>query len=207
MGMRNRLLNEKLAHLASTDPLTGLGNRRAFEDAIDAFWSAAAPEAIASLILIDVDYFKAFNDNYGHPAGDACLVEIGRCIVSQRRMDQEIVARFGGEEFIVFLPDTDIRQARFVAERIRHRVNCSAVPHPVSGPDDVVTVSLGIATAHVGQSRAADLIKRADQALYFAKRNGRDQVAPPPEPDLDSPELRIGRSVGATAVPRADVAA
>ena len=172
-------LNRELEAAARTDPLTGLGNRRSFEEDVHRYWLTADPNAQVSLILLDVDRFKAFNDNYGHPAGDACLKILADCLAENVRRGRDLAVRFGGEEMVVFLPDTDFTEARYIADGIRTIICDAAVPHPVLGPGAVVTASLGVATGLVSECSAVELVRQADQALYAAKRNGRNQVWPP----------------------------
>ena len=180
LGLRVRLLNRELEAMAMTDPLTGLGNRRSLDEATSAFWRASSCEMrLASLILVDVDHFKPFNDNYGHSAGDACLATIAERIRGTLRDAEDRAVRFGGEEMVVFLPDTGFTQARAVAEAIRSAIHAAAIPHPVLCEGAVVTASFGVATAPTTACTPAELIARADTALYAAKHNGRNQVWPP----------------------------
>ncbi len=180
LKLRVQLLNRDLHAQAAIDPLTGLGNRRALEEATGRHW-AAAPGAgrRVSLILIDIDFFKAFNDSHGHPAGDACLERLARCVMGEMRGGHDLAIRFGGEEIVVFLPDTELEQARLLAESIRRAILAAAIPHPVLGPDAVVTASLGVASSLTGRCTSTELVKRADIALYAAKHHGRNQVWPP----------------------------
>lgn len=172
--------NQQLAHLSTRDPLTGLANRRRLESALATEWRRATRHRHPlSLLMVDVDEFKAYNDSQGHPAGDSCLRDLAEVLraVSQRSAD--VVARYGGEEFAVLLPETAREDARHLAERIRVEVQARAIPHPESPVGSVVTVSVGLASivpdggAHEGQ---ATLVEAADQALYRAKRQGRNRV-------------------------------
>ena len=167
-----------------TDPLTGIGNRRAFEESTQRFWKKAPGDTTVSIILIDIDNFKLFNDRQGHSAGDVCLKTIATRIAEQVRVtdpsiDGYLAARFGGEEFIVFLPCADVRASRQIAESIRLAVCDAQIPHPVNTACPLVSVSLGVATSQLNDCSVADLINRADMALYAAKRNGRNQIWPP----------------------------
>lgn len=168
-------LRESLERQASRDPLTELYNRRyvfgMIENEIRRFERYGDR---ISLILIDADYFKSINDTHGHAAGDSALQHIAhRCVQSVR--DADIVGRFGGEEFIVLLPHTDATDAAIVAERIRNSLH----EHPFTwqNRDVPITLSLGVAEVSSTTSTFEDLLKTADQALYLAKRAGRDQVA------------------------------
>lgn len=199
LKLRMQLLNRDLHAQAAIDPLTGLGNRRAFEEATERHW-AAAPGAgrRVSLILIDIDFFKTFNDSHGHLAGDACLQRLAHCVMGEMRGGQDLAIRFGGEEIVVFLPDTEPAQARLLAETIRRAILAAAIPHPVLGPGAVVTASLGVASSRTGRCTSTELVKHADIALYAAKHNGRNQVWPPANGAVTSgagPGLRHGAAL------------
>lgn len=179
LGLRVRLLNDRLLAMATRDPLTGLGNRRLFEEATSGFWASANDTPThASLILIDIDRFKAFNDSRGHTAGDLCLKAVGERI-AQSIGEKDLAVRFGGEEMVVFLPNSDFASAWMVAARIKAAIIDEAIQHPALGPDVVVTASLGVATALTTDCTPGELVERADLALYAAKHNGRNQVWPP----------------------------
>ena len=180
----------ELGRLATTDPLTGVANRRAFEKALDAEWRRAARRRIPlSLALIDIDYFKNYNDFYGHPAGDQCLKAVATALDNYTRRAGEMTARYGGEEFAVLLPHMEAGEARRLSERICDAVAALNIPHAKSGVGSV-TVSVGVATmsneiadaisAHgvagpLGIA-ATKLIEAADKALYAAKAMGRNRV-------------------------------
>jgi diguanylate cyclase (GGDEF)-like protein len=176
-GLLDRLRNEKLAErntaltgLSYTDPLTGIANRRQLDETLSGF--LAAPGSAGALLLIDIDMFKAFNDRYGHLAGDTCLRQIAQCLLScLRRLD--LVARFGGEEFAVLLPQATHDEAVQTAEKLRAAVQ--GLRFSVQGRMVNVTVSIGVA-AHEGLNTPEALIGAADTALYAAKRAGRNRV-------------------------------
>ena len=170
-------LNHRLASLASTDSLTGLTNRRGYDTAIEReFARVTRNDSPLALLLLDVDRFKAYNDTYGHPAGDECLRQVARCLRSVVRRPTDIVARYGGEEFALLLPDTDADGARRVAEAARAAVRDLKMPHTGS-EHGIVTVSIGIALGPaVGIDSHQDLARAADEALYMAKGGGRDRV-------------------------------
>ena len=130
--------------------------------------------------MIDIDFFKQYNDAYGHPAGDDCLRQVATCLQEGAR-SSDIVARYGGEEFAVILPDTDVNEARLVAERLRNAVMAQGIPAAATVPADkpVVTVSVGLGCRQSETRTAAPstLLSEADRALYDAKRQGRNQVA------------------------------
>jgi len=169
--------NLQLENLAHRDGLTGLANRRYFDDALQTEFARARREGkVLSLIMIDVDCFKLFNDRYGHPAGDKCLHAIANVLAKLPARAGDLVARYGGEEMAIILPNTPIVGALQIAERARLAVRQLALSHEGNGPK-IVTISLGVAAAapDSGATAPVDLIKAADGALYEAKRGGRDQ--------------------------------
>lgn len=170
--------NQQLAALSSTDALTGLANRRRFDEAWTEEWQRAARQGAAlALVLIDVDHFKAYNDHYGHQAGDECLRRVAAVLAGEARRAGELVARYGGEEFVVVLPGADAGTARDFAERLRTAVEAEAMPHAHSPAAPVVTISMGVAAGQPRHEADAEaLLKEADVALYHAKRRGRNQV-------------------------------
>lgn len=171
--------NASLESLAQTDSLTSLTNRRGFDAALlRECRRAARDRSVLSISLIDIDFFKRFNDDVGHVAGDDCLREIALCLRAQCHRPGDLVARYGGEEFIVMLPDTPGDAAAELAEQLRSAVALLAYPHP-SSPAGYVTISAGVACgvpANGEPATAWGLIAQADRALYDAKRNGRNQV-------------------------------
>jgi diguanylate cyclase (GGDEF)-like protein len=168
--------NVSLQELANTDSLTGLSNRRHFEMTLaNEQQRARRGGKPCSVILIDVDHFKKYNDRYGHVAGDACLRKVGGAIASCLKRPADLAARYGGEEFVVVLPETDLPGAHVVAEQIRSRVAAMAIAHADSRVGHV-SISLGAYTAHPGicTDDAADWIRAADDMLYKAKARGRN---------------------------------
>ncbi len=161
-----------------TDSLTGLANRRYFDDALHAeFQRLNRSKAPLSLIMLDVDHFKMFNDTYGHLAGDECLRQIGMTLKIIVGRAPDIVIRYGGEEFVVVLPETDRPGALILAERIREAVETLEIPHTGSETADHVTVSLGVVTVHTTElSEPEQVVLMADAAMYQAKQQGRNQV-------------------------------
>lgn len=173
-----RSTTEKLQLLSEVDALTDLPNRRTFDSVLEREIARTARSGTPlSLLMIDVDKFKAYNDAYGHPAGDECLRTVGRCMKEAVNRPMDLAARYGGEEFAVVLPDTDEDGAYHIALNIAKRIRDSNLPHEASEKGRV-TVSIGVASYCEGQQKrtAIDLISRADQALYGAKAAGRDRV-------------------------------
>ena len=172
-----RQANGRLASLAATDPLTGLANRRHFENRSSEEWARAVREGkpIAALAL-DVDHFKRFNDCYGHSAGDQCLRKLADVLVGSARRPGDLVARTGGEEFVVILPGARIADAVQIAETIGEALAALAIPHKASKTGSV-TLSIGVASAMPGRgSQLDELLEAADGALYEAKRQGRSRI-------------------------------
>jgi diguanylate cyclase (GGDEF)-like protein len=194
--------NAQLAQRAATDGLTGLSNRRKFDEALDSALSFAERQSHSvSLVLLDVDHFKAYNDQFGHLAGDDVLRALADHLRFAAR-EHDVVARYGGEEFALILPATDAAGSRAVAERIREAI----IRHP--WPARPVTASLGVATAPPVASSAAHLVKSADQALYASKARGRDKVTHHldvfPETALNSATVGSPSSVPALHSARAE---
>ncbi|MDM1720627.1 MULTISPECIES: GGDEF domain-containing protein [Acinetobacter] len=173
----NRIHAEELLHLSQHDALTKVSNRRTFDEMLDSYFEQARhDEAPLSLLFIDVDFFKKYNDHYGHQKGDEVISAIAKSIKdSIRHMD--FVARYGGEEFVVLLPETDAHGAYAVASNIFKAVERLAIPHSQSLVDSNVTISLGF-TVYKGEADIfkSDFLQRADQALYRAKQLGRNQI-------------------------------
>ncbi len=169
--------NRMLARLSQVDALTGLGNRRCFDEAMAALWAAAAAKpATITLVLFDIDCFKQFNDALGHQAGDECLGAVARAVTRCVRDERDILVRYGGEEFAIILANTALEEGCTVAERVRLAVLDRALPHPGGGPHHLVTVSLGVATVSAPSQSSSALVEAADQCLYGAKRHGRNRV-------------------------------
>ena len=168
---------EKLSVMAATDELSGLANRRAFEAEFNREWRRAIrAETTLAVLMVDADFFKPYNDRYGHQGGDLVLQTISRCIFQAIRRPGDVAARYGGEEFVALLPETDIVAALTIAERIRGAVASLDIPHGGS-PTGRVTVSIGVAAIQPLPGEAEGvLLRMADTALYDAKDSGRDCV-------------------------------
>ncbi|MFB2975590.1 diguanylate cyclase domain-containing protein [Microseira sp. BLCC-F43] len=168
--------NQELERLAALDGLTSVANRRQFDKILQQEWYRLKREQLPlSLIMCDVDYFKCYNDRYGHMEGDNCLRQVASAIASASRRPANLVARYGGEEFAVILPNTSAEAALKVAELIRNQVQQLKIPHALSNASQYVSLSLGVSTiVPTGDSSPLDLIEIADLALYSAKQQGRN---------------------------------
>ncbi|MEO1401098.1 MAG: diguanylate cyclase [Cyanobacteria bacterium J06635_1] len=170
--------NQELQALALTDSLTQIANRRQFDLHLESEWQRLAREQQPlSLILCDIDFFKRYNDHYGHPTGDRCLLKVAQALVHAPKRPADLVARYGGEEFAVILPNTHTKGAYRVAHKIRQGIAALQIPHPDSELSPWLTVTIGIATAIPNRDLAAhELLQAADLALYHAKQQGRDRI-------------------------------
>jgi diguanylate cyclase (GGDEF)-like protein len=180
LGQRERELvaaNDSLTVIASIDMLSGLANRRGFQSRLDFEWLKAQQyDNALSLLMIDVDHFKLFNDTYGHPEGDVCLSRLGETLAGIAAKTTGFAGRYGGEEFCLLLPNTDSVRAREIGEMVRAAVQDLAMPHCTS-TYRTVTVSVGVACTKPNDSQQpGDLIEAADAALYAAKHRGRNAV-------------------------------
>ena len=172
--------SERLGKEATTDALTGTYNRRFFDDRFRAeFGRVQRQETPLSLIMLDIDYFKNYNDTYGHPAGDRALIAVAKAIDAQLNRATDIVVRYGGEEFIVILPDAGSEGGLAVAEKLRAAIAELGIPHGTSKVADHLTVSVGLSTYQPSSDIACDtgiLLESVDAALYQAKLGGRNSV-------------------------------
>lgn len=171
--------NLVLQRLMNSDGLTGLSNRRHFDEYLDMEWRRALREqSELSLLMIDVDHFKSFNDSFGHVAGDEALRKVAESIRVCCSRATDLAARYGGEEFAMILPGTAAGGARLLAEKVRRTVEALAIHHDMPVPGSVLSVSIGVATLTPKTGLASlVLVDMADQGLYQAKNNGRNQVA------------------------------
>ncbi|MEM9101542.1 MAG: diguanylate cyclase [Pseudomonadota bacterium] len=169
--------NSRLKTLIELDTLTQISNRRGFDNKLEAEWKRSLKRSHSvALILFDVDYFKQYNDTYGHDLGDKCLQSLAEAVDSTLTRPTDLLARYGGEEFAVLLPETGLDDAVYVAERIRHCVVELKIPHISSGIAKHVTVSCGVAVMVPSEkNHIDDLIQQADHALYTSKYNGRNR--------------------------------
>jgi diguanylate cyclase (GGDEF)-like protein len=192
---RNRQLqavNQELLQLSLVDPVTGIANRRQFNEMMDRAWrSAARHQFEIGLILMDIDFFKGYNDHLGHPAGDDCLWRVANELAAGLLRPDDFLARYGGEEFAVILPRTDLSGAEAIADRLRSNVESLGIQHPASAAGGFVTISQGLACAVPAPASApSSLIALADEALYEAKRCGRNQLCSHCEHKSTCPVLR-----------------
>jgi diguanylate cyclase (GGDEF)-like protein/PAS domain S-box-containing protein len=180
-------LESRLEEMATTDPLTGLANRRRFLDAMASEYARLnrGPGHAAGLLMLDIDHFKRFNDRYGHEVGDAVLVDFSRTVEAELR-GADLVGRLGGEEFAVLLTDTGLAEARKVGEKLRRRVAAMTTRAGGSGETLHITTSVGVTVLAASDAGAEMAFQRADAALYRAKEGGRDRV------EMDAPEFPEG---------------
>lgn len=171
-------LNEQLDQLSRQDSLTKIANRRQLDEYLDHEWNRAVrQQGMISLLMIDIDFFKGYNDTYGHQQGDECLCQVAAILARSVNRSLDLVARYGGEEFSVVLPETNWAGALTVGERLRRHVEAAALPRPPAETGPVVTISVGVATCQPAPaSSPASLIAAADAAMYAAKRSGRNRV-------------------------------
>jgi diguanylate cyclase (GGDEF)-like protein len=171
--------NQELRRLVSIDSMTELANRRCFDEFLQQEWHRLTREqAPLSLILLDIDFFKNYNDTYGHQSGDECLKQVASLIAQAIKRPADLAARYGGEEFAIILPNTSLLGAIYIAEAIHAEVKAVEIAHLGSNISDRLTISCGIASLIPSNSSSLDqLIANADQALYRAKLEGRDRIA------------------------------
>ena len=170
--------NRTLQRLSSLDGLTGIANRRSFDETVNKEWHRAMRNSRPiSLIMLDIDFFKLYNDHYGHQGGDDCLKNVAIGLEEGIHRETDFLARYGGEEFSVVLPDTELDGAVTVAETMRETIESLEIPHAKSKVCDFVSISIGVSSVVPLQGTEPDiLIGAADQALYKAKENGRNRV-------------------------------
>ncbi|SIQ89954.1 diguanylate cyclase (GGDEF) domain-containing protein [Alkalispirochaeta americana] len=184
VGLRERLRgdalaadNTRLAELSRLDPLTGIANRRGLLHHLEEIWNDSSQRPVG-IVVADVDFFKPYNDCYGHVQGDICLKRIAGTLRAALRHQGDLVARFGGEEFVVVLPGTSADEAFRIAERMLRNVQELAIPHQEGGDSGVVTISAGVSAGQREDGRPPlEIIEQADQALYRAKEAGRNRVS------------------------------
>jgi diguanylate cyclase (GGDEF)-like protein len=168
---------KSLEALVLTDVLTGVANRRKFNEAICSDWKLAVRDkSPISLLMIDIDDFKRFNDHYGHPKGDKCLIAVANTLQKTVERPIDMVARVGGEEFVILLPNTDLEGAEFIAQKVLDEIRLLEYPHAESSVRDIVTLSIGVSCAEPCiEDEPELLIQAADKGLYKAKHDGKDR--------------------------------
>lgn len=171
-------LQKELEQLSFKDGLTGVANRRMFDSVMEMEWlNAKRTRQPLSLIMVDIDYFKQYNDFYGHLQGDDCLKRVSQALSDSASRARDFVARFGGEEFVLVLPESNTEAAAAVAERCRKAIFKLQIPHEKSDISQLLSISLGVGTVIPGQSdQLLDFINTVDQRLYLAKQNGRNCI-------------------------------
>lgn len=174
--MKLKRYRDYLESMSYIDGLTKIPNRRKFDEYFELMWSMSLREnKILSIIMIDIDYFKLFNDRYGHQNGDDCLIKVAKQLADTVSRKTDFVGRYGGEEFICILPNTPVENAHMIAEKMRESVMELNIPHENSKVTDIVTISLGVAACIPQKGwKQNSLIERADHALYRAKEVGRN---------------------------------
>lgn len=174
--------NKELQRLSSLDGLTGVSNRRIFDEEIEKTWNLSRrskTKTTVSLLILDIDYFKLYNDGYGHQKGDDCLKQVAQTLNNCITRSCDLFARYGGEEFVALLPETNLEGAKKIAKKMHTAINKCAIQHKFSKVSDIdtVTLSFGVATMVATKDNTPEqLIETADKALYKAKENGRNQI-------------------------------
>jgi len=198
--LRIKHLADELRRISTVDALTGLANRRRLDERLEREWlrSMRDQDPIA-LLLVDVDFFKLYNDHYGHPEGDACLQAVARVLMENCQRPADLAARYGGEEFAILLPQTSLAGAELVAQRVLDAMDRQSMPHVASSIASHVTVSVGIGYVDVpgSEGQVRDMVAAADQALYAAKSAGRAQAW-----HMDTDPLKVPSPGPATLRPR-----
>ena len=169
-----------LEYISYRDGLTGIPNRRKFDEQFELMWNIAKRDHIPiSIIMIDIDNFKLYNDDYGHQVGDECLIQIAQGLSEVIVRKTDLIARYGGEEFVCILPNTDETAAFLIAENLRNKIIKLQIPHMKGRDGNILTISLGVATSipKIKDSDYSELIKDADHALYKSKKNGRNKTS------------------------------
>ena len=172
-------LQKQLEEYSFQDGLTGIANRRMFDTVLEREWiSAQRSGAPLSVIVLDIDYFKQYNDHYGHIKGDECLRRVARTLSLAANRPRDFIARIGGGEFVWLLPETDAESARLVANKCLHLIRQQQIPHEFSAVSPLLSLSLGVGTTHATQhTTALVFVEQVDKLLYQAKRNGRMRAA------------------------------
>lgn len=179
MHIELKQYRDYLENISYLDGLTGIPNRRKFDEYLEFTWNLATRASMpVSMVMMDIDLFKQYNDNYGHQGGDVCLAHIAHALSKIIARKTDLLARYGGEEFVCILPNTDADSAFIIAEKLRLAVAALGIPHAFSTVDKMVTISVGVATKiPVKNLPSSELIAAADKALYQSKKNGRNMTS------------------------------
>jgi diguanylate cyclase (GGDEF)-like protein len=179
-SLRDRLRHAQADAASRRDALTGLANRHHLDEELHKLWANPQVDGLpVAIVLVDIDHFKQLNDRYGHTVGDLTLKRVAGMLTAELRGAEDHAVRFGGEEFLLLFPEMDQVNAMRIAERIRRAIEKAAIPNEGAGLRGVVTASFGVASSAVADLTARELVEAADNALYAAKRRGRNQVWPP----------------------------
>jgi len=176
--MELQLTLKELERISTTDGLTKIANRRHFNDSLEKEWKLALRQKKElSIVLMDIDFFKQYNDHYGHQAGDDCLIQVAASLKASLNRPSDLVARYGGEEFVAIFPDTPLEGAEIMAENLRKHVQDLQLKHEYATDAGCVTISIGVATMIPDANGNAEaLLKLADDGLYMAKGAGRNRI-------------------------------
>ena len=179
MHVELKQYRDYLENMSYIDGLTGIPNRRRFDEYLESTWNLAVRASMSiSLIMMDIDLFKQYNDNYGHQGGDTCLAQIAHALSKVIVRKTDLLARYGGEEFVCVLPNTDLDSAFIIAEKLRLAVESLSIPHARSSVGEFVTISVGVATMFPGKNlHNTELISAADRALFISKKSGRNMTS------------------------------
>jgi diguanylate cyclase (GGDEF)-like protein len=172
-------LQQELKRLSYQDALTGVANRRRFDEVLETEWGSARRNATPiALIMLDIDHFKQYNDHYGHVRGDEALQQVAEILTTIATRPRDLVCRFGGEEFVLVLPETDTKAAHQLAIKCQDAIRDAAIEHEQGEPSQLLTVSMGVATSipERDEENANVLIREVDRRLYLAKKRGRDSI-------------------------------
>ncbi|MBN1777566.1 MAG: diguanylate cyclase [Clostridiales bacterium] len=179
MHLELKRYRDRLENFSYLDGLTGISNRRKFDEYLDSTWNLAVRVSMpVSMVMMDIDFFKQYNDHYGHQGGDECLVKIAQVLSKTLVRKTDFLARYGGEEFVCILPNTDADNAFIIAEKMRQNVMSLKIPHAFSDVEEIVTISAGVATKFPAKNvSSAGLVEEADKALYKSKESGRNKTS------------------------------
>jgi diguanylate cyclase (GGDEF)-like protein len=179
MHLELKQYRDHLENISYLDGLTGISNRRKFDEYLYSTWNLAVRVSMpVSIVMMDIDYFKQYNDKYGHQGGDDCLIKIAQALSKMIVRKTDFLARYGGEEFVCIFPNTDADNAFILAEKLRLEIMSLKIPHAYSSVAEIVTISVGVATKFPTKNlSSAELVEEADKALYKSKESGRNMTS------------------------------